>query len=137
GVQAALSIIVEGSPVAVEKAKTLGVMDEVVEGDLRAAALAYAGRLASESRPPRPTRDLAVPPVPANVFDDFDRAISKKQRGFLAPFHAIKAVRAATELPFDAGMQLERDLFVELMASPQSRAQRHVFFAEREVAKIP
>ncbi|HCR79925.1 MAG TPA: 3-hydroxyacyl-CoA dehydrogenase, partial [Alcanivorax sp.] len=48
-----------------------------------------------------------------------------------------KAVQAAVELPFDEGMKRERELFAELLVSPESRAQRHVFFAEREVAKVP
>ena len=135
GAEAALQIIVEGNPVAASRARTLGVIDEIIEGDLRKGAMAFAQRLVDESRGPRPTRSLAAP-APA-AFDDFERAVAKKQRGFVAPFHAIKAVRASTERPFDEGMQLERDLFVELMGSPQSRAQRHVFFAEREVAKIP
>jgi 3-hydroxyacyl-CoA dehydrogenase len=137
GVEAALSVIVEGNPVAVEKAKSMGIIDELVDGDLRAAAIDYAAKLVAESRPPRPTRALDVPKAALDVFDEFERAIAKKQRGFVAPFHAIKAVRAAAERPFEAGMKLERDLFVELMGSPQSKAQRHVFFAEREVAKIP
>jgi 3-hydroxyacyl-CoA dehydrogenase len=137
GVEAALSVIVEGNPVAVEKAMAMGVIDEVVEGDLQPAAVEYARKLASDSAPTRPTRAREVPKAALSVFDDFERSIAKKHRGFVAPFHAIKAVRASVEKPFEAGMQLERDLFVELMGSPQSRAQRHVFFAEREVAKIP
>jgi 3-hydroxyacyl-CoA dehydrogenase len=137
GAEAALQVIVDGNPVGAAKAKSLGVIDEILEGDLRQAALAYARRLAEGNLPPRPTCRLAPPTIKPEAFDDFERAVAKKQRGFIAPFHAIRAVRAAGEKPFAEGMQLERDLFVELMASPQSRAQRHVFFAEREVAKVP
>ena len=137
GAEAALRVIVEGAPVSVEKAKAMGVVDEIVQGDLREAAIAFANRLAEDSRPPRPTSALAVPAAKSEIFAEFERGIARKQRGFLAPFRAIEAVRAAGEKPFAEGMKLERDLFVALMDSPQSRAQRHVFFAEREVAKIP
>jgi 3-hydroxyacyl-CoA dehydrogenase len=137
GAQAALSVIVEGAPVAAAKAKSLGILDEIVEGDLREGAIAFARGLVERSAPARPTRNLPAKPVASGAFEEFERGIAKKQRGFIAPFHAIKAVRASVERPFDEGMKIERDLFVELMASPQSRAQRHVFFAEREVARIP
>ena len=137
GAEAALRVIVEGVPVSAEKAKAMGVIDEIVQGDLRVAAIAFANRLVEESRPIRPTSALAMPAAKSDLFDEFERGIARKQRGFLAPFRAIEAVRAAGEKPFAEGMKLERDLFVALMNSPQSRAQRHVFFAEREVAKIP
>ena len=137
GAEAALQVIVDGNPVGAAKAKSIGVIDEILEGDLRQAALAYARRLADENLPPRPTSGLAPPTIKPEAFEEFERGIAKKHRGFVAPFHAIRAVRAAGEKPFAEGMQLERDLFVELMGSAQSRAQRHVFFAEREVAKVP
>ena len=137
GIEPALKMIVDGNPVSAEKAKAMGVVDEVVEGDLAGAAIAFAQRLADESRPPRPTSALPVPPAKAGAFEELEKGIAKKQRGFVAPFRAIEAVRAAAAEPFSEGMRLERDLFMQLMASPESRAQRHVFFAEREVAKIP
>jgi len=137
GIEAALKMIVDGNPVSAERAKAMGVVDEIAEGDLARAAIAFAQRLADESRPPRPTSALLVPPAKAGAFEELEKGIAKKQRGFVAPFRAIEAVRAAAVEPFAEGMRLERDLFVQLMASPESRAQRHVFFAEREVAKIP
>jgi len=137
GIEPALKMIVDGNPVSAEKAKAMGVVDEIVEGDLAGAAIAFAQRLADESRPPRPTSALPVPPAKAGAFEELEKGIAKKQRGFVAPFRAIEAVRAAATEPFSEGMRLERDLFMQLMASPESRAQRHVFFAEREVAKIP
>jgi len=137
GIEAALKMIVDGNPVSAERAKAMGVVDEIAEGDLARAAIAFAQRLADESRPPRPTSALPVPPAKAGAFEELEKGIAKKQRGFVAPFRAIEAVRAAAVEPFAEGMRLERDLFVQLMASPESRAQRHVFFAEREVAKIP
>ena len=137
GIEAALKMIVDGNPVSAERAKAMGIVDEMAEGDLAGAAIAFAQRLADESRPPRPTSALPVPPAKAGAFEELEKGIAKKQRGFVAPFRAIEAVRAAAVEPFAEGMRLERDLFMQLMASPESRAQRHVFFAEREVAKIP
>ena len=137
GQEAALAIIVEGKPIPAAKARALGILDEIVEGDLRAGAIGFARKLLAEKRPLRKVSALTVPPAAPGLFADFEKSIARKQRGFLAPFHCIKAVKAAGELPFAEGCRRERELFMELMNSPQSKAQRHVFFAEREVGKIP
>ncbi len=137
GVKGALDMIVSGEHVAATKAHVLGVIDEIVEGDLKAQAIAYAQRLAAERRAPRRVSEARAKTESPGFFDEYRKSIAKKSRGFLAPFRAIDAVQAAAELPFDAGMKREREIFAELVASPQSKAQRHVFFAEREVAKIP
>jgi 3-hydroxyacyl-CoA dehydrogenase len=137
GVQAALEMITSGTPVAAAKAKAMGILDEIVDGDLREAALAFARKVVAERRPlikvsalsPR----LAAPPGGA----EFAKANARKFRGFLAPLKCIEAVKIATERPFAEGMKREREIFLELQASDQSKAQRHVFFAEREVARIP
>ncbi|MGE5616701.1 MAG: 3-hydroxyacyl-CoA dehydrogenase NAD-binding domain-containing protein, partial [Bacillota bacterium] len=137
GAEEALKLIVEGSPVPADKAKALGIVDELAADDLRAAAIAFAQRVASEQPTPRRTSALPVPPTKPGFFDEFARGLAKKHRGFRAPFRAVEAVRLATQLPIEEGLARERDIFMELMASPESRAQRHAFFAEREVAKIP
>src|SRR5439155_560552 len=87
--------------------------------------------------PLRRVSEMSVKPEAPNFFDEYTKGMGRKYRGFLAPFQCVKAVQAATELPFDQGMKRERELFSELVTSPQSKAQRHVFFAEREVMKIP
>ena len=137
GVKPALDMIVSGDHVAATKAHVYGVIDEIVEGDLKAAAIAYAQRVIAEKKPIRRISELKVKLDNPSVFDEYAKGIAKRQRGFLAPFRAIDAVKAAAELPFEQGMKREREIFAELVASPQSKAQRHVFFAEREVAKIP
>jgi 3-hydroxyacyl-CoA dehydrogenase len=63
--------------------------------------------------------------------------VARQTRGFRAPEHCIRAVEAAVALPFAQGLARERELFQELMSSPESKAQRYFFFAEREAAKIP
>ena len=137
GAKAALDMIVGGNPVKAKDAYKVGIVDEVVGGDLLEGALAYARKLVAENAPLRKIRDLDVKKEEADLFTNYEKSIARKQRGFKAPFHCIKAVQAAVELPFDEGMKRERELFAELLVSPESRAQRHVFFAEREVAKVP
>src|SRR5690606_8603663 len=133
GVKPALDMIVSGEHVAATKAHVYGLIDEIVEGDLKAAAIALAARVVAEKRPIRRLSELTAKVDDPGLFEEYRRNIAKRKRGFLAPFRAIDAVRAATELPFEQGMKREREIFAELVASPESRAQRHVFFAEREV----
>ncbi len=137
GAKAALDMIVGGNPVKAKDAYKVGIVDEVVGGDLLEGALAYARKLVADNAPLRKIRDLDVKKEDADLFTNYEKSIARKQRGFKAPFHCIKAVQAAVELPFDEGMKRERELFAELLVSAESRAQRHVFFAEREVAKVP
>jgi len=137
GAKAAMDMIVGGNPVKAKDAFKVGIVDEVVGGDLLEGALAYARKLVADNAPLRKIRDLDVKKEEADLFSNYEKSIARKQRGFKAPFHCIKAVQAAVELPFEDGMKRERELFAELLVSPESRAQRHVFFAEREVAKVP
>jgi len=137
GAKAALEMIVEGKPAKAAKLYEAGILDDIIDGDLEAGALAFARKLADDNAPARPLCQRAVSAVKDSLFADFRAGIEKKKRGFLAPFHCIEAVRAAVERDFDAGVACERELFAELLSSPESAAQRHVFFAEREVAKVP
>jgi 3-hydroxyacyl-CoA dehydrogenase len=103
--------------------------------------VAFAERVIAEKRPLKKIRDLddkiaAVRGKP-EVFAEFRKSVARQTRGFRAPENCIKAVEAAVNLPFDQGLARERELFTELLNSPESRAQRYFFFAEREAAKIP
>src|SRR5262249_10434962 len=102
---------------------------------------AFAQKVLAERRPLRKIRDLddklAAARSRPEVFADFRKSVARQTRGFRAPEQCIRAVEAAVALPFDQGMKRERELFVELMASPESKAQRYFFFAEREAAKLP
>lgn len=137
GARTALDMIVGGGHVPAANARELGIIDDIVEGDLLEAAIAYAENLVAGGRGPRAIRDLEPEAADSSVFDNYAAGIARKQRGFLAPFHIIKAIQAAFELPFDQGMAREQELFDELMASSEAKAQQHIFFAEREVAKVP
>jgi 3-hydroxyacyl-CoA dehydrogenase len=137
GARAALDLIVGGAIIPATTARTLGIIDEVVSDDVTAGAIAFAESVVAERRPLRRTSALAVPVDDPGVFEEYEQLAARKWRGFLAPSRCIAAVRAAVELPFAEGLRRERELFAELMASAESRAQRHVFFAEREVARVP
>jgi 3-hydroxyacyl-CoA dehydrogenase len=141
GVEKALPMIVGGDPIAAEEAHRLGLLDELIDGDLTAGAIGFAERVVAERRPLRRVRDLDAKVVAARgkpeIFADFRKSVARQTRGFRAPEACVKAVEAAVNLPFEEGLARERELFVELLNSPESRAQRYFFFAEREAAKIP
>src|SRR5262247_2226354 len=141
GVEKGLSMMVSGDPIAADEALKAGLIDEIVDGDLTAAGVAFAEKVLDERRPLRKIRDLddklaAVRGKP-EVFANFRKSIARQTRGFRAPENIVKAVEAAVALPFEQGLQRERELFAELFGSPESKAQRYFFFAEREAAKIP
>ena len=141
GVEKALQMIVGGDPIGGEEARRLGLVDELVEGDLKAAAIAFAERVVVEGRTLRKVRDLedkiAAARGKPEIFAEFRKSIARQTRGFRAPEACVKAVEGAVGLPFAEGLARERELFVETLSSPESKAQRYFFFAEREAAKIP
>ena len=141
GPEKALQMIVSGDPISADDALKTGLIDEIADGDLTAAAVAFAEKVVREKRPLKKIRDLDDKVTAARnkpeIFSEFRKSVARQTRGFRAPENCIKAVEAAVNLPFDQGMKRERELFSELMSSPESKAQRYFFFAEREAAKIP
>ncbi len=137
GVRAALDLIVGGAPITAPRAVKLGLIDQVIQGDFRTGALAFVERVVAAREPWQRVSDREIVFDEPGFFDEYQERVAAKQRGFLAPSRCIAAVRAAVELPFAEGLKRERELFVELMNSPQSKAQRHAFFGEREVARSP
>ncbi len=141
GVEKALDIILSGTPFGAREAKELGVVDELAEeGKLHESALAYARRLIAEKAPLKKVRDRSDKLEPARghpeIFEAIRKANARKFREFEAWEKAIESVRNAVDLPFDEGVLKERQMFMALLATTQSKAQRHVFFAERQTAKI-
>lgn len=138
GVEAALEMITSGKPVAAAKAKAMGLVDEVVEGDLEVAAIAYAKDLVATSAPLKRIRDITIDPntVESGFFEAARQRLAKRARGQIAPDRIVSCIEAAVNLPMDQGLQKERELFQELVKSPESAAMRHIFFAERQAAKI-
>jgi 3-hydroxyacyl-CoA dehydrogenase len=132
GMPAALRMATGGASIVAEEALGLGLIDAVAEAELLAAALELAARVR-----PRRTRDRPAPPVAPELFDAFLAENARRFRGLEAPPAILRALRAAAELPFEEGRATEREVFVALRGGTQSRALRHLFFAEREAVKLP
>ncbi|KRE09988.1 3-hydroxyacyl-CoA dehydrogenase [Bosea sp. Root381] len=138
GAAKAFPMILSGEPVAAGKALELGIVDEVTAGDVVAAAVAYARALAAKGAPAR-LRDRTdrLTAADREAFEVLAADATKKSGDMPNAMALIEAVRAAHSLPFTEGLAKERALFTALVADPRSKALRHVFFAEREIARIP
>jgi 3-hydroxyacyl-CoA dehydrogenase len=136
GPEKALRMIVTGEPITAEEALAAGVVDQVVEGDLATRAVDFARRTVAEVRPLRLARDREDKLI-GEGFADAAEDLTRRLRGREAPAACVEAVRNAIVLPFEEGLRREAELFRKLVAGDQSKAQRHVFFAEREAAKVP
>src|SRR5713226_4344953 len=139
GVARAVEMCTSGNPVKAEEALKFGIVDRLIEDDLLAGAVAFAREVAGKCAPKTRERDEKLGNVADNVqiFSSARETAAKKQRGLLAPARAIDAVEAATKMPFEEGCKFEQKLFTECLFSEQSKSLIHVFFSEREVAKIP
>ncbi|MEI9986398.1 MAG: 3-hydroxyacyl-CoA dehydrogenase NAD-binding domain-containing protein [Aliidongia sp.] len=142
GPQKALEMVTSGQHVGARAAAEMGLVDELVdEGALRDGAIAFARKVLAEKRPLKKIRDLNDKVEAARgkpeIFANFRKENARKFRGFLAPEYNIQCIEAAVNEPFDEGLKTERKLFVKLVSGTQSAAQRYVFFAERQVWKLP
>jgi 3-hydroxyacyl-CoA dehydrogenase len=141
GVEKAIQMIATGNQIGAPEALKEGLIDEIIDGDLVPGAVAFARKVLAEKRPLRKIRDRREKVEAAKgqpeIFAEARKAFARSKRGFEAPQACIDAVEAAVNLPIEEGLKKERELFAKLMMGTQSAAQRYVFFAEREVAKIP
>jgi 3-hydroxyacyl-CoA dehydrogenase len=140
GIDRAMGMILSGDPIPAKDALAAGLVDDIIEGDLVAGAIAFARKVVAEKRPLRRVRDMDdkladVRRDPA-TFGEIVAAHTKRSRGLAAPAAAVEAVRWTLDVPFDEAQQRERETFLKLVAGDQSKAQRHIFFAEREAAKV-
>ena len=126
--EVAVDLATTGKPVKAPKALELGLIDHIVDGDLRAAAVAFA---AAERPLPLPLSDRAPITAEASFWEEAETQVKKATRGEAAPLRALACLRRATEADFDTAMAYERETFLALRASPEAAALRHVFFAER------
>ncbi|HEX8383048.1 MAG TPA: 3-hydroxyacyl-CoA dehydrogenase NAD-binding domain-containing protein, partial [Sphingomonas sp.] len=135
GLKLALEMTATGNPISAKRAQEAGLVDRIVgEDSLEADAVAFAREIAAVRPIPRASeRSVAADPA---VVEAFTRENAKRFRGFDAPAANIACVVKATEVPFAEGIQFERAEFMKLMMGNQSAAQRHIFFAERQAAKI-
>jgi 3-hydroxyacyl-CoA dehydrogenase len=139
GVARAVEMCTDGNPVKAPEALKLGIIDRIIEGDLLPGAVAFAREVAGKPAPKTRERNqkLGTPEQNAPIFTAARENAHKKQRNMMAPVAAIDAVEYATKLSFAEGCEMEARLFKECLFSDQSKSLIHVFFGEREVAKIP
>ncbi len=142
GAQKALVMMTSGEHVDANECLDMGLVDELAnEAQLENDAISFANKIVSEGRPLLKVRDAdeKIKSDKGNdeLFSEFRKSILRKTRGFLAPEYNIQCVEAAVNLPFEEGIKVEQDLFMKLMTGSQSAAQRYIFFAQRQVTKIP
>jgi 3-hydroxyacyl-CoA dehydrogenase len=140
GAELALQMCTDGKPVPAPKANAAGLIDEIVEGDLLQGAIAFAKARAAKGER-RKTREIVVTPEQTKAGLDASgrmrEQLAATAKGAVAPFVAVSGIEAAMMLAFDAGSLRERELFADCVVSTESKALRHLFFAEREAAKVP
>lgn len=135
GLETALKMITSGAPELAENLANTALFDLIVDDDAVAAAIAFAEKIA-DTRPLPKIRSHQIDHSQANALLDTARAQAK--RGFLhAPLACVEAIAAAVHMPFEKGMQFERETFCQLVLDNESKALRHAFFAERAASKIP
>ena len=139
GVAKAVEMCTDGNPVKAPDALKAGILDQLIEGDLLQGAIAFAREMAAKPAPKTRERNqkLGTSEQNAPIFAAARDTARKKQRNLIAPLAAIDAIEAATRLPFEEGCQVEAKRFIDCLYSDQSKALIHVFFGEREVAKVP
>ncbi len=142
GAAKALVMMTSGEHVPAEQCLSMGLVDEMAKEDsLLEDALVFAQKIVSEKRPLVKVRDaedkIAADKGNNALFADFRKSIARKTRGFLAPEYNIQCIEAAVNKPFEEGLKIEQELFMKLMTGTQSAAQRYMFFAQRQVTKIP
>ncbi|HET7810910.1 MAG TPA: 3-hydroxyacyl-CoA dehydrogenase NAD-binding domain-containing protein [Steroidobacteraceae bacterium] len=135
----ALGMLLSGAPIDASRARDIGLIDEVVGDDAFAGGLDYARRLVRDGagvRPTRAMRERLQPPgeqAIAGLLEKHARAL----KGRTTQHSVIRAVEAASQSGFEDGLRLEAQLSAESLKTAESRALRHVFFAERECGRIP
>ena len=142
GAQKALEMVTSGQHVPAKQCLEIGLIDEIAdEENLLADAIKFASSIVNENKPLVKVREneenIKGDKGNEALFADFRKSIARKTRGFLAPEYNIQCIEAAVNKPFEEGLKVERDLFTKLVTGSQSAAQRYVFFAERQVNKIP
>ena len=138
GLEHALNMIVSGAAIPSQMFKGSPLFDDFTEGNVVDAAVAFAEKIVAEGKGVRRVRDLKVKHPDAPAFLQFARNMVRGSAGpFPAPMKALEAVAGAATMSFDAGDAHELELFKALMQTPESRALRHFFMAERAASKIP
>jgi 3-hydroxyacyl-CoA dehydrogenase len=134
----ALKVIVTGAHQPAKAGHEQGLIAELITGDLKAGAIAFAEKVAGQSgKHPSLREQTGKLAVDRAAFDAAVTELLAKSRGLEAPATCVEAVRLSLDTPLDAALKAERAMFMKLVAGDQSKAQRHLFFAEREAARVP
>jgi 3-hydroxyacyl-CoA dehydrogenase len=137
GVETALNMIVSGNPVPSEKLAGTKLFDQMLEGDLMTGAIAFAEKVAAV-RPLPKVRDIKIDYPNHEAFFQFARnTVGAMAKNFPAPLKCVDCVAAAVSMKFEDGLKVEREKFLALMQTTESKALRHFFFGERAASKIP
>jgi 3-hydroxyacyl-CoA dehydrogenase len=137
GAEPALNMIVSGSTVLAEKLAGTALFDEVVEGDVLQAALQFADAAVKNNTPLKRARDIKLEVPSAEGFFGFaHNTVAAVAKNYPAPLKCVEAVEASATKKFDEGMRIEREAFMWLVQTPESKALRHAFFGERAASKI-
>ena len=141
GVETAIEMCVSGKPIKAKDALAAGLLDAIVDGELKTAASEFAAAAVKRGTPPPKTREKKTERRTPGTLEEALAAgrelAAKMKRNMIAPQKAVEAIQAAATLPFEDGYVRERQLFQECVQSEQCRALIHMFFAERAVAKVP
>ncbi|MEP7349367.1 MAG: enoyl-CoA hydratase-related protein [Sphingorhabdus sp.] len=137
GAAKALDMVVSGDPIDARSALDAGLVDALAETDLRTDAIRFAREIAVRPDRLRRVRDMPTPVAAPELFISFRAKHDERLKGFEAPEASIRCIEAAATQDFEEGMRTERVLFEDLMQGAQCAAQRYIFFAEREAAKVP
>lgn len=130
GLAAAVDLVTSGKPIRAARAREIGLIDAVIEGDLLPGALAFAAEALTRPLPaPLSARAIAAPGP--EFWTEAEAALARRSRGAVAPLRALACLRRAAEADFAMAMAFERETFLALRGSDQALALRHVFFAER------
>src|SRR5262245_23619446 len=133
----AVRLMTTGAMLPVEKAKEYGLIDEIVQGDLLEGALSFAKTKIGKPLPRIRDRKAQLEGDPKAFFAKVREQVAKDSKGYPAPLEIVACAEAAATLPFDEGRKQERVGFERLMKGTESKALRHMFFAERQTSKIP
>ncbi len=137
GIEKAIGMCVSGKPVPASEALSAGLIDALIEGDLAQGAVEFARRAGPTVKTRERAGKLGTPEANAPLYAAGRELAAKIRRNQQAPLRAVEAIEAAATMSFEEGRRRERELFSECLASDQSRALIHAFFAERAAAKVP
>jgi len=138
GLEKALHMITTGQIIKAKALADTALLDKVVDADVVSAAITFAKEVVAQKLPLKRVRDIEINPEGAReILDATREKLENGKKGQIAPLKCLDTVQASVFMPFDDGLKYERELFLQLMSSPESAAMRHIFSAERAATKIP